>query len=516
MCAGGRHTLAVLEEGRVYSWGSDAEGQCTGRRVCTKSRSGAKIALVETPVVVPGLEALRGFGVACGVAHSLVLYVVGANFVRTGEAALFSRLFHGKIKSFGSNKCSQLGRQLSDSSWEVQGIEEQQVVSITAGDFHSAAVTHEGTVHLLQQARIMCSKYYACAGMVLTWGFGEQGRLGTGNIKTAPAAVLLAALPVAELRIVFVSCGGQHSLAISDDGSCWSWGRNKEGQLGHGDTIGRRCPTKIEHLASKQVIRCSAGNISSGCVCDGSKVWLWGCVKRGERIVVPQIVSSIMGASAHGVHCGKHSVFAVLKSAATQTLDHKTHAEWLKELSRYEASLHAGVMRGEAARAKNHQPKLAAEVRARFDTANAKQVRPRNNPNKPQCRLRDSQRPATAPNVPLNRRKVAGSAPCSSRLSGHQPIDCQSISNLVAGVDELDSILQQPHESTTTLDDIRLHRFVASTGSLDDGFFSNRWGGMWKAQIREPNATREAAAVVPRLPTGDLLHIGTQTLSFRA
>ena len=97
MCAGGTHTLAVLEEGLVYAWGSDAEGQCSGRTVSDKQRGGVKASLVCTPTLVPGCQVVRGFGVACGVAHSLVLYVVGANFVRAGEAALFSRLFHGKV-----------------------------------------------------------------------------------------------------------------------------------------------------------------------------------------------------------------------------------------------------------------------------------------------------------------------------------------------------------------------------------------------------------------------------------
>ena len=42
-------------------------------------------------------------------------------------------------------------------------------------------------------------------------------------------------------------------MAITNDGGLHSWGRNKEGQLGLGDTSCRKTPTKVVHMEQKQV-----------------------------------------------------------------------------------------------------------------------------------------------------------------------------------------------------------------------------------------------------------------------
>ena len=43
---------------------------------------------------------------------------------------------------------------------------------------------------------------------------------------------------------------------------------------------------------------------------------------------------------------------------------------------------------------------------------------------------------------------------------------------------------------------------AAATGALDDQFFANRWGTMLTAQMGSHMVEREAAAAVPRLPSG--------------
>lgn len=42
-----------------------------------------------------------------------------------------------------------------------------------------------------------------------------------------------------------VVAGGSHSLAVAEDGSLWSWGRNDHGQLGQGDMADRAAPTQV-------------------------------------------------------------------------------------------------------------------------------------------------------------------------------------------------------------------------------------------------------------------------------
>ncbi|XP_020596422.1 ultraviolet-B receptor UVR8 [Phalaenopsis equestris] len=75
-------------------------------------------------------------------------------------------------------------------------------------------------------------------GSVFSWGRGTFGRLGTGNDtdELSPVRVSFARSDgKGEAKFVGVAAGAYHSLALQDDGSVWSWGYNIYGQLGHGE-----------------------------------------------------------------------------------------------------------------------------------------------------------------------------------------------------------------------------------------------------------------------------------------
>jgi alpha-tubulin suppressor-like RCC1 family protein len=65
---------------------------------------------------------------------------------------------------------------------------------------------------------------------LFTFGAGQHGQLGHGNTESLfePRAVET----LFGNRLETVSCGGFHTLALSEDGLCWSWGENEFGQLG--------------------------------------------------------------------------------------------------------------------------------------------------------------------------------------------------------------------------------------------------------------------------------------------
>lgn len=71
-------------------------------------------------------------------------------------------------------------------------------------------------------------------GEVLTCGVGEYGRLGTGNTIDALVPASLEALVNED--IVQIAAGVDHTLALTDKGAIFSWGRNQQGQLGHSDS----------------------------------------------------------------------------------------------------------------------------------------------------------------------------------------------------------------------------------------------------------------------------------------
>jgi len=72
---------------------------------------------------------------------------------------------------------------------------------------------------------------------------------------------------LAEQRVVAVSAGHDHSIAITASGAVWSWGLGANGMLGHGDQQSRLLPKKVEAFAAQ--------HHSLALTADGA-LWSWG------------------------------------------------------------------------------------------------------------------------------------------------------------------------------------------------------------------------------------------------
>lgn len=87
-----------------------------------------------------------------------------------------------------------------------------RVIDISAGDFHSAAVTQNRKLH--------------------TWGNGQYGRLGNGFESHELRPVLVEDLN--DKEVIRVNCGAFHTLCLTIDGKLWAFGHDKYGKLGLG------------------------------------------------------------------------------------------------------------------------------------------------------------------------------------------------------------------------------------------------------------------------------------------
>jgi len=79
------------------------------------------------------------------------------------------------------------------------------------------------------------------------------------------------------------------SLAITADGSVWSWGDGANGQLGHGDEQRQLLPKKVEAFAGRRVVAVSAGVYHSLATTGDDAVYAWGlgesgCLGHGEDL----------------------------------------------------------------------------------------------------------------------------------------------------------------------------------------------------------------------------------------
>ena len=86
-------------------------------------------------------------------------------------------------------------------------------------------------------------------GAVWSWGDGGRGQLGHGDLQNQLLPKKIEAF--AGQRVVAVSAGDFHSLAITADGAVFTWGAGEDGCLGHGEDLSNQLlPKKIEGVGA--------------------------------------------------------------------------------------------------------------------------------------------------------------------------------------------------------------------------------------------------------------------------
>lgn len=114
-------------------------------------------------------------------------------------------------------------------------------------------------------------------GTVWTWGANENGQLGNGMTIDVNEPVQVAGLS----GIKAISGGlGYHGMALSENGTVWTWGRNANGELGNGTTIQQNTPVPVTGLNDVTAIA-TGGYFSLALKSDGT-VWAWGVNGDGE------------------------------------------------------------------------------------------------------------------------------------------------------------------------------------------------------------------------------------------
>lgn len=77
--------------------------------------------------------------------------------------------------------------------------------------------------------------------MLYTWGRNRFGQLGLGDEEDVCLPTLVKGV-LHRIKVDSVSCGWQHTLALTPNGFVFGWGLNVFGQLGLGDFVDRSEP----------------------------------------------------------------------------------------------------------------------------------------------------------------------------------------------------------------------------------------------------------------------------------
>ncbi len=199
------HSLVLSEAGEVYSFGAGGNGRLGLGDEDNRN----------TPTKIEALAGVEVKAIAAGGTHSLVLSE------------------NGEVYSFGNGSDGRLGLGAADTNNKltpvlVSGI--SQVKAITAGVNHSLLLLENGDVY--------------------SFGYGLYGQLGQGDNSNKYTPTKITGL----INVQAVVGGASHSLVLLESGEVYSFGRNNKGQLGHGDSDDRSTPVKIEDFTDATAI----------------------------------------------------------------------------------------------------------------------------------------------------------------------------------------------------------------------------------------------------------------------
>jgi len=135
-----------------------------------------------------------------------------------------------------------------------------------------------------QRIRLAAAGWYHLAvvaedGAVYTCGRGEEGQLGLGDGQPRRRLTRVPQALFAGSRVVMVSCGGWHTMAVTAVGHAWTCGENEYGQLGVGDTANRLGFTQVDtgQLGGARIVMAACGLWHSVVVSAEGGVWTFGC-----------------------------------------------------------------------------------------------------------------------------------------------------------------------------------------------------------------------------------------------
>ncbi|KAH6802551.1 ankyrin repeat family protein / regulator of chromosome condensation family protein [Perilla frutescens var. frutescens] len=224
-----------------------------------------------------------------------------------------------EVFSWGSGVNYQLGTgnaHIQKLPCKVESLHGSFIKSISAAKFHSVAVSARGEVY--------------------SWGFGRGGRLGHPDfdIHSGQAAVItprqvtsgLGARPVKA-----VAAAKHHTVVATEGGEVFTWGSNREGQLGYTSVDTQPTPRRVSSLKAR-ISAVSAANKHTAVVSEAGEIYTWGCNREGQlgygtsnsaSNYSPRVVAYLKGKHLVGVSASKYHTVVLGSDGEVFTWGHR-------------------------------------------------------------------------------------------------------------------------------------------------------------------------------------------------
>lgn len=291
LAASGETSYALANDGRVFAWGQNNNGQLGDGS--TQNRS------VPTPVSTSNtfsqIAAGSGFAIALtdqGVAWSWGFNTSGnlgdgtrtgrVNPVTVSTALTFSKIAAGGETAAGIAASGSL-YAWGSNNWGGVGDNSTGIVR----DEPTAVSTQSTGVRTFNDISVGLAFVLAASsdGSAFSWGLNLYGNLGDNSKTNRGSPVLVSS----QISISKVAAGSRHSIAIDKNGSLLTWGANFSGQLGDGSFVSERLMPGSASTASSGALQFSKivsaptanGHHSFALSTDG-KLFGWGDNSYGE------------------------------------------------------------------------------------------------------------------------------------------------------------------------------------------------------------------------------------------
>lgn len=207
-----------------------------------------------------------------------------------------------EVFSWGNGANYQLGTGtagIQKLPCRLDALQGLNVTAIAAAKFHSMAATAEGKLY--------------------SWGFGRGGRLGFTDfdIHSGQVAVItpqLVSCGIGNRRVKIIAVAKHHSLVATEGGEVFTWGSNREGQLGYTSVDTQPTPRRVTTLKAK-VVAAAVANKHSVVLTECGEVFTWGCNREGQlgygtsnsaSNPVPRVVEYVRGKMFRAVSAAKY------------------------------------------------------------------------------------------------------------------------------------------------------------------------------------------------------------------